>query len=505
MPSRRLTALLVALFVLVAPLSATWSIVVVDLRTREVGVVGATCLEDFNLRRGIAVVVVGEGAAAAQSFVDTSGDNRRLIYFSYRDLDETPAEILARLALQDSGHQTRQYGIVNFDGPPVSFTGSRDGLAATGVTGQVGDFLYAIQGNVLTGDGVVFAAEAAFRAKKGDMGARMMAAMEAARALGGDGRCSCDPGRPTSCGVPPPSFTKSAHVACLVVARIGDTNGGCNATRGCAEGEYWLNLNVRDGAADPDPVFTLQGRYDQWKRRMRGRPDGLRSRVGGLKALPADGVTERTVTVELVDRDERRLAHGGALVEVGTVDGQPSLATVGPVLDLGNGRYTFTLRAGTTRGLDRFQVRVTDVNPADPADVVTATLYPYLEIETLATSLYTSEESLSAATGGTLALVANRADKPGAPYLFLARLVPSELTAPYRALPRGFGPLLLDRSPFFPAAPLALDAAGRGEARLVAAPGELAPFVARRVEFTGYVLDGAPLESTATVGVEIVP
>ena len=502
---RRLLLPFLALATCVVPLSATWSIVVVNLRTREVGVVGATCLENFNLRKGIAVIVVGEGAAAAQSFVDTSGDNRRLIYFSYRDTGETPAEILAQLALLDAGHETRQYGIVNFDGPPVTFTGRRDGPAATGVTGQIGYLVYAIQGNVLTGDQVVLAAEAAFRARKGDMAEKMMAAMEAARALGGDGRCSCDPGRPTSCGVPPPSFTKSAHVACLVVARMGDTNGGCNATRGCAEGEYWLNLSVRGDAADPDPVFTLQDRYDQWKLAMRGRPDGLRSRAGGLKALPADGVTERTVTVELVDREERRIPHGGALVEIGTVDGLPSLATVGPVIDLGNGRYTFTLKAGTVPGRDRFLVRATDVNPSDPADIVTATLFPFLEIETFATSLYSSEERLSAAAGGSVGLVLNRADKPGAPYLFLARLVPSQLSDPRRALPRGFGTLLLDQSPFFPAAPLLLDGAGRGEARLKALPGELAPFVARRVEFTGYVLDGAPLESTATVGVELLP
>ena len=501
---RRLACLALAFLASVPPLSATWSIVVVNRKTREVGVAGATCLEDFNLRKGIAVIVVGEGAAAAQSFIDTSGENRRLIYFSYRDTSDSPDMILEQLAALDTGHETRQYGIVNFEGPPVTFTGRRDGLAATGVTGEIGDLVYAIQGNVLTGDQVVFAAEAAFRAKKGDMADKMLAAMEAARALGGDGRCSCDPGRPTSCGVPPPSFTKSAHVACLVIARIGDTNGGCNSSRGCAEGEYWMNLNVRGDAADPDPVFTLQGRYDAWKARLRGRPDGLLSRVGGLKALPADGTTERTVTLELRDFEERLVGHGGHLVEVSTVDGVPALATIGPVTDLGNGRYTFTLRAGTVPGRDRLQVRITDVNPADPADVVHATLYPYLEVDTLATSLYSSVESLSAAAGGTFDLVLNRPDKPLAPCWIVARLTPSFTTDPVRALPRGFGLLALTQSPFYPAAPGRLDARGRVETSLSARPGELAPFAARRVEFTGYVLDGAPLEATDTLALEIV-
>ena len=43
------------------------------------------------------------------------------------------------------------------------------------------------------------------------------------------------------------------------------------------------------------------------------------SRAGGLKALPADGVTERTVTLELRDFEERLVGRGGHLVEVATV------------------------------------------------------------------------------------------------------------------------------------------------------------------------------------------
>src|ERR1700752_430326 len=197
---RRTALALLGLLLLVPPSSATWSIVCVNTRTREEGVASATCLANFNLRTGGPVICVGEGAAATQSFLDSTGNNKQLIFNSFRDTEETPAEILAQLAESDLGHQTRQYGIVNFAGAPVTFTGRQDGLAATGVSGQVGDSLYAIQGNVLAGDEIVFAAEAAFRATKGDMGQKMMAAMHAARDLGGDGRCSCDEGAPPSGG-----------------------------------------------------------------------------------------------------------------------------------------------------------------------------------------------------------------------------------------------------------------------------------------------------------------
>jgi uncharacterized Ntn-hydrolase superfamily protein len=502
--ARRVLLCLLGVLLLVSRPSATWSIVCVNTATREVGVASATCLVDFNLRTGVPVIAVGEGAAAAQSFVDLTGDNRRLIYNSFRLTEETPAQILARLAAQDSNHQTRQYGIVNFAGPPVTFTGRRDGLAATGVKGQVGDILYAIQGNVLTGNEVVFVAEAAFRAKKGDMGQKMMAAMEAARALGGDGRCSCDDGMPTRCGVPPPNFEKSAHVGVVVVARVGDTNAGCNETRGCAQGEYYLNLNVARGDfGDPDPVFTLQNRYDAWRRRLRGRPDAIHTRIGRAKALPADGTTERTILIELRDVDQRPIAHGGAAIAINAIGGT-SLTELGPVTDLGDGRYTFTVRAGTQAGIDRFRIRVTDAAPGNPDDVVVATLHPPLEIESFSAQLVAGLDSLSSAAGGRVPFTVDVPRKPNAPCWLVVRL--ASPSGPLSDRPRpGFDLLPASATPFFPGVLLALDASGRAEAVLDVPPGLLEPLIGTRIEVTGCVLDGPPLEATNSAGFEVLP
>ena len=503
---RRVLLPLLGVLLLINQPSATWSIVCVNTKTREVGVASATCLENFNLRVGVPVIIVGEGAAAAQSFIDITGENRRLIYFSFANTEETPAQILARLAAQDDRHATRQYGIVNFAGPPVTFTGGRAGDAATGVKGQLGDILYAIQGNVLTGDEVVFAAEAAFRAKKGDMGQKMMAAMEAARALGGDGRCSCSNSAPTSCGVPPPNFVKSAHVGVVVVARVGDTNGGCNELRGCAQGEYYLNLNVtRGGASDPDPVPTLQRRYDLWRARLVGRPDGVKSLLGRNKPLPADGISEREMFIELRDVDDRPITHGGAQVQITPFPGTTPLAQIGPVSDLGNGRYSFTVRAGTEARRDRFRVRITDVSPADPDDVVVATLFPHLDIETIDAQLFAVADSISASSGGSVPFVVNRRDKPGAPYWLVARMESSLPRLSERLQPRGFRPLPILASPFYPAAPLLLDESGRGEGVLSVPPGLLKPLIGTRIDVTGFVLDGPPIEATNSAGFEIVP
>ena len=69
----------------------------------------------------------------------------------------------------------------------------------------IGDIVYAVQGNVLTGPAVITAAEQAIRTTPGDLAEKLMAAMEASRFFGGDGRCSCNGNSPTQCGAPPAS------------------------------------------------------------------------------------------------------------------------------------------------------------------------------------------------------------------------------------------------------------------------------------------------------------
>ncbi len=244
-------------FLILAPQAlATWSIVVMNTRTGEVGVASATCIANLNLARYVPLILVGEGAAAAQSAIDTSAINRGRIWNAML-AGEPPQVILDLLEAADGWHQTRQYGIVNRFGAPVTFTGTQAGQAHFGVAGSVGDYTYAIQGNVLTDPAVILAAEQAFRSSPGDMAERIMQGMQAARALGGDGRCSCSPSAPTSCGAPPASFTHSAYIGVVIVARPGDTDGTCPAAVGCAGGEYYLNLNFRGNAGTLDPVEAL--------------------------------------------------------------------------------------------------------------------------------------------------------------------------------------------------------------------------------------------------------
>jgi hypothetical protein len=205
------------------PAAATWSILLVDTRTGEVALGSATCLTGFDLRANTPVLITGVGGCTAQSFVDSTGQNRAFIR-DHIALGTDPAQILSLLATFDTGHQTRQYGFADVQGRTATFSGTGASQWKGGRTGAVGDIVYAVQGNILTGEPVVTEAVQAIIDTPGDLAEKMMAGMEAARAMGGDGRCSC-PGSPTSCGSPPASFEKSAHIAYMLIARAGDIDG----------------------------------------------------------------------------------------------------------------------------------------------------------------------------------------------------------------------------------------------------------------------------------------
>src|SRR5262245_27476557 len=371
----RSAALLCALLLLLAPpAAATWSIVLVDKKTGEVGVAGATCLEGLDLLKLLPVVVVGKGGGCAQAQIDTTAANRKEIYDNLI-LGTPPDEIITILLDGDLFWKSRQYGIADLSPAAAGYTGGAAMQYKEDVHGTVGDITYAIQGNVLTGAPVITAAVAAVTDTPGTLGDKLIAGMEAARSMGGDGRCSCSETDPTSCGSPPPSFVKSAHIGFMVVARIGDVDGTCTAVKGCASGEYWLTFNVKGQfEADPDPVYQLEDQYAAFLETLHGHPDGLRSVAGfDHDELLADGESTRTPTVALYDSFRAPLAAGGAAVTVTPAPGSAGSCSIGPVTDHGDGTYSVEVTAGSATGEDLFAVRVDD-------GFKPATLYPYPEL-----------------------------------------------------------------------------------------------------------------------------
>ncbi|MCW5775808.1 MAG: VCBS repeat-containing protein [Phycisphaeraceae bacterium] len=291
----------------VATASATWSIILIDTRTGEVALGSATCLTNFDLQAGTPVLIPRVGGATAQSFVDQGGFNRTFI--RDRLLDGThPEQIIAMLAGFDGGHQTRQYGIADVHGGTATFTGSSAGSWAGGLTGRVGDVVYAIQGNVLAGAPVVTECAVAVEnalINGADLAEAMMIGMQEARAWGGDGRCNCG-NPPDGCGSPPagwdPETGKSAHIAYMLIARDGD-GFGCNGIYRAFDRPVGIAIADLDGDTFPDVALgnTEQGRVTVHRNTSAGKPYAT---IVAAPAIYSVGGSPRSIAAGRINADD---------------------------------------------------------------------------------------------------------------------------------------------------------------------------------------------------------
>ena len=166
-------------FVYITDAHATFSIAAYDSVTQEVGV--AVESRAFSVGEAVPWAEGGVGAVATQSATNES--------FGPWGLErlrrgEPAADVLRALLDADSGFAHRQVGVVDIHGRSATFTGKDCSAWAGGRTGPG----YAIQGNILAGEAVVAGMERAFLETKGDLAHRMIAALEAGQAAGGDKR-----------------------------------------------------------------------------------------------------------------------------------------------------------------------------------------------------------------------------------------------------------------------------------------------------------------------------
>jgi uncharacterized Ntn-hydrolase superfamily protein len=244
---------------------ATWSVIALDRDSGTVVIASATCvpqerLEGFpakDLRDIQAIVVPGIGVAAAQAGVDRTRANQRLIYAELTK-GTPPADVIEMLK-RDPAIESRQFAILDMQGRAAGFSGQKNNPVSLDRQGQVRGtrIHYSIQGNILKSTEVVEAAVKAFEAAKGTLTDRVMAAMEAADAQGGDNRCTCA----TEPKVDAPCDGKTSHVAYILRADKTDKNG-----ESFNDGRYAMYISVTDKDIKPtenaNPVKTLRMRYD---------------------------------------------------------------------------------------------------------------------------------------------------------------------------------------------------------------------------------------------------
>ena len=271
---RHIFFLLFVLLAVPARAFATWSIVAVDRSTGRVVIASATCVDrDDEFLKGVqAVVVPGKGVAACQAAVDNTHANQMLVF---QELQKgTDPKAIIEMLSKDPAFQTRQFGILDLQGRRAGHSGLGNGYVSQDMQGQVPgtEVFYSIQGNILRPGSVVPNAVEAFIKTRGAITDRVMAAMEAADGSGGDSRCTCPPW-PTDGSKPKiPCDEKTAHVAYILMAEKGDTNGDSHNN-----GKYTMYINVSQPAADHgpnvirdgenlNPVKTLRMRYDAWRK-----------------------------------------------------------------------------------------------------------------------------------------------------------------------------------------------------------------------------------------------
>jgi uncharacterized Ntn-hydrolase superfamily protein len=201
-----------------APKGGTFSIVACDPANQDWGV--AVASKFFAVGSVVPWAKAGVGAVATQAFANTSFGPRGLLILE-QGADAGAA--LKVLVDSDTGRAQRQVGIVDAKGGAATYTGEKCNAWAGGVAGVN----YACQGNILVGEKAVQAMARAFESSKGELAERLLAALEAGDAAGGDSR-----GRQS---------------AAILVVRPGGGYGGWD--------DRYLDIRVDD---DPQPIKGLR-------------------------------------------------------------------------------------------------------------------------------------------------------------------------------------------------------------------------------------------------------
>jgi len=183
---RGCVALLSLCLVLLSPSPAraisqpsTFSVVAYDSVTQELGV--AVQSRYFSVGTAVPWAEAGAGAVATQASVNVTLGPRALALLR---TGMSAPEVMQALAVTDSLWNSRQFGIVDARGRAANWTGKK---CIDYAGGEVGPG-FAVQGNILAGSAVVQGMAKAMRSTKGELAERLITALEAAQAAGGDKR-----------------------------------------------------------------------------------------------------------------------------------------------------------------------------------------------------------------------------------------------------------------------------------------------------------------------------
>lgn len=200
------------------PLVSTFSIVARDPETGDLGI----AVESKFLAVGAVVpwARAGVGAVATQAYANVVYGPDGLVMLG---TGLSAQETLEKLLADDPERDERQVGIVDARGRAASWTGPG---CTDWAGGHVGDG-FCCQGNILTGPEVVDAMVEGYTTSGGTFANRLLSALEAGQAAGGDSR--------------------GQQSAAIVIVRVEGGYAGGN--------DRWIDLRVDD---HPEPIAELR-------------------------------------------------------------------------------------------------------------------------------------------------------------------------------------------------------------------------------------------------------
>ena len=255
----------------------TFSIVARDSVTGEIGV--AVQSHWFSVGSEVTWAEAGVGAVATQSLVDPAYGPLGL---ELMHGGKTAHEALAGLLASDPGRDVRQVAMIDIRGNVATHTGSKCIPSAGHITGRN----YSVQANLMLNDRVWPAMSKAFENTSGDLAERMLAALDAGQAAGGDIR-----GRQSA--------------AILIV-------------KGSSSGRPWadrvMELRVED---HPDPLKELRRLVDLHRAYQHMNNGDL-----AVEHQDVDGALREYGAAEKMfpDNLEMKFWHAVALVNVGRLE-----------------------------------------------------------------------------------------------------------------------------------------------------------------------------------------
>ncbi|WP_138990510.1 DUF1028 domain-containing protein [Larkinella sp. C7] len=213
---------------------ATWSIIIVDTKTGEIGIAGASC--SYNCY-GIGRIIPGKGAVIVQAM---SNNDARKKGLEMLKANASPEQIIKALRDPEFDPEEQQYAVVslNYLNDSRTYTGAathtyHGSLTARGVS---------VQGNTLTNeDELQVILNVVLKGQKDALRIDeiLMLALVAGSEAGGDKRCGQQ--RATSAFIMVAKPTDKPRKPYLELQFFGQKRGGMNA------------------------VMLLKGKYEKWK------------------------------------------------------------------------------------------------------------------------------------------------------------------------------------------------------------------------------------------------